>query len=127
MSEKTLYICLIYFILPALYGSGRSLWEPLMVLTEFYASSHPLWPLPWNSWCSRDAGISNDDSQLKSWYTACYQVCSSWDYMATMAVAKGMLHNANQYTALLMIHWGIHTQSGWNALEHYLAEMTPVT
>ena len=27
------------------------------------ASSHHLWPLPWNSWCSRDAGISNDDSQ----------------------------------------------------------------
>jgi len=39
-------------------------------------------------------------------------VCSSWDYMATMAVAKGMLHNPNQYTDLLVIHGGIHTQSG---------------
>jgi len=29
----------IYFSLPALYGS---LWEPLMVLRELYASSHPL-------------------------------------------------------------------------------------
>jgi len=28
--------------------------------------------------------------------------------MATMAVAKGMLHNPNQYTDLLMIHSGIH-------------------
>jgi len=54
----------IDFILPTLYGSGRSLWEPLMVLTELYASSHPLWTLPWNPWCSRDAGISNDDSQM---------------------------------------------------------------
>ena len=53
----------IYFILHALYGSGRSLWEPLMVLTELYVSSHPLWPLPGNSLCSRDAGIGNDDSQ----------------------------------------------------------------
>ena len=48
-------------------------------------------------------------------------------HMATMAVAKGMLHSPNQYTDLLMIHWGIHKQSGWNWLEHYLAEMTPVT
>ena len=32
----------IYFILPTLYGSGRSLWGPLMVLTELYVSSHPL-------------------------------------------------------------------------------------
>jgi len=32
----------IYFILPALYGYGRSLWEPLMVLTELYASFSPL-------------------------------------------------------------------------------------
>ena len=38
-----------------------------------------------------------------------------------------MLNNPNQYTGLLMIHWGIHTQSGWKVLEHYLAEMTPVT
>jgi len=64
MSKKTLYTWLIYFILPALYGSGRPLWAPLMVLTRLYASSHPLWPLPWNSWCSRDAGISNDDSNM---------------------------------------------------------------
>jgi len=64
---------------------------------------------------------------MQSWCTGCYQVCSSWGYMATMAVAKGMLHNRKQYTDLLMIHWGIHTQSGWNVLEHYLAEMTPVT
>ena len=40
MSEKTLYTWLIYFILPALYASSRSLWEPL---TELYESSHPLW------------------------------------------------------------------------------------
>jgi len=32
----------IYLILPTLYGSSRSLWEPLMDLTELYASSHPL-------------------------------------------------------------------------------------
>jgi hypothetical protein len=50
-------------MLPTLYRPGRFLWEPLMVLTELYASSHPLWPLTWNSWCSRDARISNDDSQ----------------------------------------------------------------
>ena len=31
----------IYFILPSLYGSSRFLWEPLMVLRELYASSHP--------------------------------------------------------------------------------------
>ena len=55
----------IYFILPALYGSSRSLWEPLMVLTKLYASSYLLWFLPWNSWCSREVGISNDDSQCK--------------------------------------------------------------
>ena len=54
-------------------------------------------------------------------------LCSSWDYMATMTMAKGMLHNHNQYTVLLMIHSGIHTQSRWNVLEHYFAEMTPVT
>ena len=36
-----------------------------MVFTELYASSYPLWPLPWNSRCSRDAGISTDDSQRK--------------------------------------------------------------
>ena len=42
-------------------------------------------------------------------------------------MVKGMLHNLNQYTDLLMIHWGIRTQSGWNAMNHYLAEMTPVT
>ena len=28
-----------------------------------------------------------------------------------MAVAKGMLHNSNQYTGILIIHWGIHTHS----------------
>jgi len=117
---------LIYFILPALYGSSRSLWEPLTVLTELYASPNPFWHLPWNSRCSRDAGISNDDL-TQSWCTGCYQVRSIWEYMATMAVAKGMLHNPNQYTDLLMIHWGIHTKSGGNVLEHYLAEMTPVT
>ena len=50
---------------PKLYRCGRSLQEPLMVLTELCASSHPLWPLAWNSWCSRDAGISNDDSQCR--------------------------------------------------------------
>ena len=55
----------IYFILPAFYGSGRSLWEPLMILTELYVSSHALWSLPRNLWCSRDAGISNDDSQCR--------------------------------------------------------------
>ena len=32
----------VYFILPSLYGSGRSLWEHLMVLGGLYASSHPL-------------------------------------------------------------------------------------
>jgi len=32
----------IYFILPTFYGSGRSLWEPLMHLTELYTPSHPL-------------------------------------------------------------------------------------
>jgi len=53
----------IYLILPALYGSSRSLCEPLKDLTDLYTSSHPLWLLPWNSWCSRDAGISNEDSQ----------------------------------------------------------------
>jgi len=41
---------------------------------------------------------------MHRWCTGCYQVCSSWDYMATMAVAKGMLHNPNQYNDLLMIH-----------------------
>ena len=44
------------------------------------------------------------DDSTHSWCTGCYQVCSIWDYMATMAVAKGMLHNPNQYTDLLMIH-----------------------
>ena len=81
MSEKTLYTWLIYFILPALYGPGRSLLEPLMVLTELYASSHPLWHLPWNSWCSRDAGISNDDSQHRVGAQAvnrCAQVGTTW-------------------------------------------------
>ena len=38
------------------------------------------------------------------------------------------IHTTNTlYTDLLIIHWGIHIQSGWNALEHYLAETTPVT
>ena len=32
----------IYLILPTLYGSSRSLWEPLTDPTELYASSHPL-------------------------------------------------------------------------------------
>ena len=31
-----------YLILPTLYGSSISLWEPLMDLTELYAPSHPL-------------------------------------------------------------------------------------
>jgi hypothetical protein len=35
-----------------------------MVLTELYVSSHPLLPPTWNSWCSRDAGISNDNAKL---------------------------------------------------------------
>ena len=71
----------IYFILPTLYGSGRSLWGPLIVLTERYVSSHPLWPLPWNLWCSRDAGISNDDSRHKDGAQAvirCAQVGTTW-------------------------------------------------
>jgi len=38
------------------------------------------------------------------WCTGCYYVCSSWDYMATMAVAEGMLHDPDQYTDLLIIH-----------------------
>ena len=61
----TVNLTFIYFILPSLYGSGRSLWEPLMVLRELYAASHPLWYLPWNSECSRDAGINKHDSQHK--------------------------------------------------------------
>ena len=50
--------------LPYLFHLTRTVWiqqipvGPLMDLTELYASSHPLWFLPWNSWCSRDAGIS---------------------------------------------------------------------
>ena len=71
----------IYFILPSLYECCRSLWEPFMVLREFYASSHPLWPLPWNSWCSRDAGISKDDSQHRVGAQAvimCAQVGTTW-------------------------------------------------
>ena len=69
-----------YLILPALCGS-RSLWEPLMDLTELYVSSHPLWPLPWNSRCSRDAGISNDDSQRHigaQTVIRCAQVGATW-------------------------------------------------
>jgi len=103
-TRRHCHIWLIYFILPASYGSSRPLWETLMVLTDLYASSHPLWPLPWNSQCSRGTGISNNGSQ-QSWCTHCYQVRSSWDYMATMAVAKGTLHKPNQYTYLLMIQW----------------------
>jgi len=38
------YTWLIYFILPAFYRYGRSLWVCLMVLTQLYPSSHPLWP-----------------------------------------------------------------------------------
>ena len=71
----------IYLILPTLYGSSRSLWEPLMDLTELYASSHPFWPLPWNSWCSRDAGITNDDSQCHIGAQAvirCAQAGTTW-------------------------------------------------
>jgi len=71
----------IYLILPTLYGCSRSLWEPLMDLTELYASSHPLWPLPWNSWCTRDAGISNDDSHCHTGAQAvirCAQVGATW-------------------------------------------------
>jgi len=71
----------IYFILPTLYGSGRSLWETLMDLTELYVSSHPLWPLPWNSWCSRDAGIINNGSQHRVGAHAvirCAQVGTIW-------------------------------------------------
>ena len=59
----------------------RSLWEPLMVLTELYVTSHPLWPLPWNSWCSRDAGITNDVSQHRvgaQAVTRCAQVGTTW-------------------------------------------------
>jgi hypothetical protein len=41
---------------------------------------------------------------MHRWYIGCNQVCSSWDYMATMAAAKGMLHNnPNQYTDLLTL------------------------
>ena len=72
---------LIYFILLPFYGSGRSLWEPLMALTMLYASLHPLWPLPWNSWCSRDARISNDDSQRRVGPQAvirCAQFGTTW-------------------------------------------------
>ncbi len=65
MSEKTMYTWLTYFILPALYGSDRSVWAPLIILTQLHVPSHPLWPLPWNSWCSRAAGFSNDDSQCR--------------------------------------------------------------
>ena len=71
----------IYFILTTFYGSGRSLWGTLIVLTELYVSSHGLWPLPWNSWCSRDAGISNDDSQCTDGAQAvmgCAQVGTRW-------------------------------------------------
>jgi len=71
----------LYFILPALCGSSRSLWEPLMVLTELYVSSLPLWPLPWNSWCSRDAGISYNGSQHRVCAHAvisCAQVATTW-------------------------------------------------
>ena len=109
------------------YPHCTDLAETLMVLTELYVSSHPLWPLPWNSWCSRYAGISND-SQCRVGAEAvimCAQVGITWP--PPTAVAKGMLYNPNQYTDLVRIHAGIHTQSGWNALEHHLAEMTPVT
>jgi len=34
-------------------------------------------------------------------------------------MVKGMVHNPNQYTDLLMIHWRIHTQSGWNAMKRW--------
>ena len=70
----------IYFILPTLYGSGRSLWEPLMVLTQLYVTSHPA-TLPWNSRCSRDAGISKDDSQHRVGAEAvirCAQFGTTW-------------------------------------------------
>ena len=71
----------IYIILPPLYGSGRSMWEPLKVLTELYVTSYPLWSLSWNSWCLSDAGISNDDSQCRvgaQAVTSCAQVGTIW-------------------------------------------------
>jgi len=40
---------------------------------------------------------------MQHWCMGCYQVCSSWDVLATI-VLKGMLYNPNQYTDLLMIH-----------------------
>ena len=43
--------------------------------------NHPLWPLPWNSWCSRDAGISNHDSQRRvgaQAFNRCTQVGTAW-------------------------------------------------
>jgi hypothetical protein len=81
VQEDTIHLT-YYFILPALYVSGRSPWESLTVLiTQLYTSSHPLWPLPRNSWCSRDAGISNDDSQRRVGAQAvirCAQVGTTW-------------------------------------------------
>jgi len=71
----------IYFILPASYESSRSPQKTLMDLTDLYASSHPLWLLPWNSWCSRDAGISNSCSQHRvgaHTVTRCAQVGTTW-------------------------------------------------
>ena len=35
-------------------------------------------------------------------------------------MAKGMMHNPNHYSDLLMVHLLIYSQSGWNALEYYL-------
>jgi len=55
---------------------GKPSWS-----SHLYVSSHPLWPLTWNSWCSRDAGISNNGSQQRVGAHAvirCAQVGTTW-------------------------------------------------
>ena len=75
-------------------GTPNGPHRAVCVITSFVTSS-------WNLWCSRDAGISTDDTQCT---VGAETVIKCWDYVPTMAVAKGMLHNPNQYTDLLMTH-----------------------
>ena len=84
-----------------------------MVLTELYASSHPLCPLPWDSWCSRDAGISNDDSQWRVGAQAvirCAQAGTTWPPWHNTAphltqITENKCSNKFQTTQLLVIQY----------------------
>jgi len=87
------------YVIPAFYGSSRSLWG-LSFLAQLDVSTRPFVTPFKHMWCYNDAL----PFCLLLFPTGCNQVRSSQDYVRAMTLAKQMLQNHYQSAILGVLH-----------------------